>query len=79
MKNEGKFEGLPTSSKDSISAAGEESNNISGQLTPTSIHCPSPLIEGDIDPLFPPISIFNQNGRGSKKHRKRGFTDMEMQ
>ncbi|KAG5599968.1 hypothetical protein H5410_031338 [Solanum commersonii] len=22
--------------------------------------------EGDIDPLFPPISIFNQNGRGSK-------------
>ncbi|KAG5570564.1 hypothetical protein H5410_060330 [Solanum commersonii] len=35
--------------------------------------------EGDIDPLFPPISIFNQNGRGSKKCRKRGFTDMEMQ
>ncbi|KAG5571982.1 hypothetical protein H5410_061748 [Solanum commersonii] len=35
--------------------------------------------EGDIDPLFPPISIFNQNGRGSKKRRKRGFTDMEMQ
>ncbi|WMV15129.1 hypothetical protein MTR67_008514 [Solanum verrucosum] len=35
--------------------------------------------ECDIDPLFPPISIFNQNGRGSKKRRKRGFTDMEMQ
>ncbi|WMV60316.1 hypothetical protein MTR67_053701 [Solanum verrucosum] len=35
--------------------------------------------KGDIDPLFPPISIFNQNGRGSKKRRKRGFTDMEMQ
>ncbi|WMV41418.1 hypothetical protein MTR67_034803 [Solanum verrucosum] len=35
--------------------------------------------EGNIDPLFPPISIFNQNGRGSKKRRKRGFTDMEMQ
>ncbi|KAH0724842.1 hypothetical protein KY284_000707 [Solanum tuberosum] len=35
--------------------------------------------EGDIDPLFPPISIFNQNGRGSKKRRKRGFTDMKMQ
>ncbi|WMV25193.1 hypothetical protein MTR67_018578 [Solanum verrucosum] len=35
--------------------------------------------EGDTDPLFPPISIFNQNGRGSKKRRKRGFTDMEMQ
>ncbi|WMV49725.1 hypothetical protein MTR67_043110 [Solanum verrucosum] len=35
--------------------------------------------EGDIDPLFPPISIFNQNGRGSKKRGKRGFTDMEMQ
>ncbi|WMV32547.1 hypothetical protein MTR67_025932 [Solanum verrucosum] len=35
--------------------------------------------EGDIDPLFSPISIFNQNGRGSKKRRKRGFTDMEMQ
>ncbi|WMV50969.1 hypothetical protein MTR67_044354 [Solanum verrucosum] len=35
--------------------------------------------EGDIDPLFPPISIFNQNGRGSKKRRKRGFTNMEMQ
>ncbi|KAG5570627.1 hypothetical protein H5410_060393 [Solanum commersonii] len=26
--------------------------------------------EGDIDPLFPPISIFNQNGRGSKKRGK---------
>ncbi|WMV29885.1 hypothetical protein MTR67_023270 [Solanum verrucosum] len=35
--------------------------------------------EGDIDPLFPSTSIFNQNGRGSKQHRKRGFTDMEMQ
>ncbi|KAG5568550.1 hypothetical protein H5410_064436 [Solanum commersonii] len=35
----------PASSKQSTSAAGEESNNISGQLTPTSIHCPSPLIE----------------------------------
>ncbi|WMV07923.1 hypothetical protein MTR67_001308 [Solanum verrucosum] len=35
--------------------------------------------EGDIDPLFPPISIFNQNGRESKKRRKRGFTDMEIQ
>ncbi|KAG5600161.1 hypothetical protein H5410_031531 [Solanum commersonii] len=35
--------------------------------------------EGDIDPLFPPISIFNQNGRGSKKRGKRDFTDMEMQ
>ncbi|KAG5581394.1 hypothetical protein H5410_052021 [Solanum commersonii] len=35
--------------------------------------------EGDIDPLFPPISIFNQNGLGSKKHGKRGFTNMEMQ
>ncbi|WMV33075.1 hypothetical protein MTR67_026460 [Solanum verrucosum] len=34
--------------------------------------------EGNIDPLFPPISIFNQNGRGSKKRGKRGFTDMEM-
>ncbi|KAK6786438.1 hypothetical protein RDI58_014963 [Solanum bulbocastanum] len=35
--------------------------------------------EGDIDPLFPPISFFNQNGRLSKKRGKRGFTDMEMQ
>ncbi|WMV09922.1 hypothetical protein MTR67_003307 [Solanum verrucosum] len=35
--------------------------------------------EGGIDSLFPPISIFNQNGRGSKKRGKRGFTDMEMQ
>ncbi|WMV37284.1 hypothetical protein MTR67_030669, partial [Solanum verrucosum] len=35
--------------------------------------------EGNIDPSFPPISIFNQNGRGSKKCGKRGFTDMEMQ
>ncbi|WMV51045.1 hypothetical protein MTR67_044430 [Solanum verrucosum] len=35
--------------------------------------------EGDIDPFFPPISIFNQNGRGSKKRGKRGFTDKEMQ
>ncbi|KAG5631072.1 hypothetical protein H5410_002789 [Solanum commersonii] len=30
--------------------------------------------EGDIDPLFLSISIFNQNGRGSKKHGKQGFT-----
>ncbi|KAK6777647.1 hypothetical protein RDI58_024365 [Solanum bulbocastanum] len=35
--------------------------------------------EGNSDPLFPPISIFNQNGRRSKKRGKRGFTDMEMQ
>ncbi|KAK6780839.1 hypothetical protein RDI58_023023 [Solanum bulbocastanum] len=35
--------------------------------------------EGNSDPLFPPISIFNQNGRGSKKRGKRGFTNMEMQ
>ncbi|KAK6786197.1 hypothetical protein RDI58_014722 [Solanum bulbocastanum] len=35
--------------------------------------------EGNSDPLFPPISIFNQNGRGSKKRGKRGFTDMEIQ
>ncbi|KAG5595491.1 hypothetical protein H5410_036723 [Solanum commersonii] len=35
--------------------------------------------EADIDPLFPPILIFNQNDRGSKKHGKRGFTNMEMQ
>ncbi|WMV33517.1 hypothetical protein MTR67_026902 [Solanum verrucosum] len=33
------------SSLQSTSTAGEESN-ISGQLTPTSIHCPFPLIEG---------------------------------
>ncbi|WMV19187.1 hypothetical protein MTR67_012572 [Solanum verrucosum] len=26
--------------------------------------------EGDINPSFPPISIFNQDGRGSKKHGK---------
>ncbi|KAG5600262.1 hypothetical protein H5410_031632 [Solanum commersonii] len=35
--------------------------------------------EGDIDPVFPLISIFNQNGRGSSKCGKRGFTNMEMQ
>ncbi|KAG5595090.1 hypothetical protein H5410_036322 [Solanum commersonii] len=35
--------------------------------------------EGNIDPSFPPISISNQNGRGSIKNGKRGFTDMEMQ
>ncbi|KAG5631533.1 hypothetical protein H5410_003250, partial [Solanum commersonii] len=35
--------------------------------------------EGNIYPLFPSISIFNQNGRGSKKRGKRGFTDKEMQ
>ncbi|KAG5614976.1 hypothetical protein H5410_014800, partial [Solanum commersonii] len=33
--------------------------------------------EGDIDPLFPSISIFNQNGRGFKKRGKRCFTNME--
>ncbi|WMV37315.1 hypothetical protein MTR67_030700 [Solanum verrucosum] len=40
---------------------------------------PNRNYEGDIDPLFSPISIFNQNDRGSKKRGKRGFTDMEMQ
>ncbi|KAG5595151.1 hypothetical protein H5410_036383, partial [Solanum commersonii] len=35
--------------------------------------------EGDIDPLFPLISIFNQNGRGSKKCGKQDFTTMEIQ
>ncbi|KAG5586383.1 hypothetical protein H5410_046817, partial [Solanum commersonii] len=35
--------------------------------------------EGDIIPLFPLISIFNQNDQGSKKRGKRGFTDIEMQ
>ncbi|WMV58437.1 hypothetical protein MTR67_051822 [Solanum verrucosum] len=35
--------------------------------------------EGDTDPLFPSLSFFNQNGRGSKKREKRGFTDMEKQ
>ncbi|WMV58268.1 hypothetical protein MTR67_051653 [Solanum verrucosum] len=35
--------------------------------------------EGDIDPLFPSISFFNQNGQGSKKCGKRGFTNMKMQ
>ncbi|KAK6791623.1 hypothetical protein RDI58_010704 [Solanum bulbocastanum] len=34
--------------------------------------------EGYSDPLFPPISIFHQNGRGSKKRGKRGFIDMEI-
>ncbi|KAH0679486.1 hypothetical protein KY284_020571 [Solanum tuberosum] len=43
------------------------------------INRPNRNDEGDIDPLFPPISIFNQNDRGSKKRGKRGFTDMEMQ
>ncbi|KAG5580872.1 hypothetical protein H5410_051499 [Solanum commersonii] len=35
--------------------------------------------EGDIDPLFPLLSIFNQNSRGSKERGKRGFTNIEMQ
>ncbi|KAG5577351.1 hypothetical protein H5410_057485 [Solanum commersonii] len=35
--------------------------------------------EGDIDPLFPLISIYNQNGRGSKRRGTRGFIDIEMQ
>ncbi|WMV57920.1 hypothetical protein MTR67_051305, partial [Solanum verrucosum] len=35
--------------------------------------------EGDIDHLFPPISIFNQIGQGSKNRGKRSFTSMEMQ
>ncbi|KAK6786293.1 hypothetical protein RDI58_014818 [Solanum bulbocastanum] len=35
--------------------------------------------EGDIDHLFPPISIFNQYDRGSKTCGKRGFTNMKMQ
>ncbi|KAK6784144.1 hypothetical protein RDI58_017598 [Solanum bulbocastanum] len=40
---------------------------------------PNRNVEGDSDPLFPPISIFNQNGRGYKKRGKQGFTDMKMQ
>ncbi|KAG5610753.1 hypothetical protein H5410_022034 [Solanum commersonii] len=43
------------------------------------INRPNRNDEGDIDPLFPSISIFNQNGRGSIKRGKRGFTNMEMQ
>ena len=35
--------------------------------------------EGNIDPLFQLISIFNQNGRGSKKRGNQGFNDKEMQ
>ncbi|WMV29713.1 hypothetical protein MTR67_023098 [Solanum verrucosum] len=52
LSNQQKFAALSlhqllrlASSKQSTSAAGNERNNISGQLTPTSIHCPSPLIE----------------------------------
>ncbi|KAG5579829.1 hypothetical protein H5410_050456, partial [Solanum commersonii] len=52
LSNQRKFTALslpqllrPVSSKQSTSAAGEESNNIFGQLTSTSIHCPSPLIQ----------------------------------
>ncbi|KAG5572272.1 hypothetical protein H5410_062038 [Solanum commersonii] len=40
---------------------------------------PNHYNEGDIDPLFPPISIFNQIGRGLKNRGKRSFTSMEMQ
>ncbi|KAG5632411.1 hypothetical protein H5410_004128 [Solanum commersonii] len=54
LSNQRKFTALslpqllrPASSKQSTLAAGEESNNISGQLTPTSIQCPSPLIEAE--------------------------------
>ncbi|KAG5632074.1 hypothetical protein H5410_003791 [Solanum commersonii] len=54
-------------------------NNILMKLLLKKRKRPNRNDEGDIDPLFPPISIFNQNGRGSKKCRKRGFTDMEMQ
>ena len=50
-----------------------------GHDVPCRRNRPNRNDEGDIDPLFPPISIFNQNGRGSKKRRKRGFTDMDMQ
>lgn len=35
--------------------------------------------EGDIDPLFSPPLIFNQNNRGSKKIEKWRFTSMKMQ
>ncbi|KAG5571367.1 hypothetical protein H5410_061133 [Solanum commersonii] len=50
-----------------------------GSLHSALRNMPNHNDEGNIDPLFPPISIFNQNGRGSEKRGKRGFTDMEMQ
>ncbi|KAG5616102.1 hypothetical protein H5410_015926 [Solanum commersonii] len=37
-----------------------------GDDVPCRIKMPNLNDEGDIDPLFPPISIFNQNDRGSK-------------
>ncbi|KAG5616627.1 hypothetical protein H5410_016451 [Solanum commersonii] len=40
------------------------------------INRPNRNEEGDIDLLFPLISIYNQNGRGSKKRGKRGFFDI---
>ncbi|KAG5585559.1 hypothetical protein H5410_045993 [Solanum commersonii] len=59
----------------------EESSRPLCEGSPHSalINRPNRNDEGVIDPLFPLISIFNQNDRGSKKRRKRGFTDMEMQ
>ncbi|KAK6803219.1 hypothetical protein RDI58_001003 [Solanum bulbocastanum] len=50
-----------------------------GTTPPSQRNRPNGNDEGHSDPLFSPISIFNQNDRGSKKHGKRGFTDMEMQ
>ncbi|KAG5574105.1 hypothetical protein H5410_063871 [Solanum commersonii] len=50
-----------------------------GNDVPCRRNRPNHNDEGDIDPSFSPISIFNRNGRGSKKCGKRSFTSMEMQ
>ncbi|KAG5616628.1 hypothetical protein H5410_016452 [Solanum commersonii] len=47
-----------------------------GDSVSCRINRPNRNDEGDTDILFPLISIYNQNGRRSKKCGKRGFTDM---
>ncbi|KAG5571958.1 hypothetical protein H5410_061724 [Solanum commersonii] len=74
---------VPNAAMDSmVDPLGELVNqefNIPKNFYQAKRNSPNHNDEGNIDLSFPPISIFNQNSRGSKKCGMRGFTDMEMQ
>ncbi|KAG5575841.1 hypothetical protein H5410_055975, partial [Solanum commersonii] len=69
IKQRGKIEGSVVQGQ-----IGREISDFYSYYFGTDVSCrrnrPNRNDEGDIDPLFPPISIFNQNGRGSKKCEK---------
>ncbi|KAG5595508.1 hypothetical protein H5410_036740 [Solanum commersonii] len=77
------YEESPSFCLVSCSHIGRETGDFYSYYFGDDVSCrrnrPNRNDEGDIDLLFSPISIFNQNGQGSKKCFKRGFTDMQMQ